>query len=110
MKFDKVFTALSSSRRREILAYLSKAHLTTTELADRFDMTAPTISRHLSVLENAELVSSERQGQHVVYKLNQDNLVNALTEFAFQICPVAGPLQRESAELAKARKSPRRTK
>ena len=46
-------------------------------------MSAPTISRHLSILENAGLVTSARQGQFVLYKLEPDDLVNTLTGFAF---------------------------
>lgn len=103
MTADKIFEALASSARRQILAYLSKTELTTSELAQRFNMTAPSMSRHLSVLENAGLVSSERAGQRVLYKLNRDSLVNTLTGFAFEICPVAGPLKRESRALAKRR-------
>jgi DNA-binding transcriptional ArsR family regulator len=103
MQADKVFEALASTQRRKILAYLSKAQLTTSELAQRFAMTAPSMSRHLSVLENAGLVSSSRQGQHVLYQLNTENLLNTLTGFAFEICPVAGPLKRESRALAKRR-------
>ena len=56
MQLDRVFDALASRPRRQILAYLSKAELTTSELAARFSMSAPSISRHLSVLENAGLV------------------------------------------------------
>ncbi len=104
MQVDKVFEALASRPRREILAYLSKTELTTAELAARFEMTAPSISRHLSVLENAGLVTSERRGQRVLYRLNPDSLVNTLTGFAFEICPVAGPLKRESRALAKRRR------
>ncbi len=103
MSFDKIFEALASGPRREILAYLSEAELTTSELAARFAMSAPAISRHLSVLENAGLVSSERQGQRVLYRINRDNLVNSLTGFAFEICPVGRPLKRESRALAKRR-------
>jgi DNA-binding transcriptional ArsR family regulator len=105
MQIDRVFDALASQPRREILAYLSKTELTTAELVERFDMTAPSISRHLSVLENAGLVSSERHGQRVLYRLNPDNLVNTLTGFAFEICPKAGPLKRESRALAKRRRA-----
>jgi ArsR family transcriptional regulator, arsenate/arsenite/antimonite-responsive transcriptional repressor len=101
MQADKIFEALASNPRRKILAYLAKAELTTSELAARFAMTAPSMSRHLSVLENAGLVTSERRGQRVLYKLNSDNLVNTLTGFALEICPVAGPLRRESRALAK---------
>jgi ArsR family transcriptional regulator, arsenate/arsenite/antimonite-responsive transcriptional repressor len=66
MQADKIFEALASTQRRKILAYLSKTQLTTSELAERFAMTAPSMSRHLSVLENAGLVVSTRQGQRVL--------------------------------------------
>lgn len=101
---DKIFEALASGPRRQILAYLSEAELTTSELAERFAMSAPAISRHLSVLENAGLVNSERRGQFVYYQLNSDSLVNSLSSFMFELCPVAGPLKKESKELAKQRK------
>ena len=104
MALDKIFEALASTPRRQILAYLSEAELSTSQLADRFAMSTPAISRHLSVLENAGLVSSERQGQFVMYRLNRDNLVNNLTGFAFELCPVARPLKRESRAVAKRRK------
>ena len=102
MDLDHVFAALASKPRRAILTYLSETEFTTSELAQRFDFATPTISRHLSVLENAGLVASERRGQHVFYHLTPDNIVNTLTGFAFEICPVAGPLKRESKALARA--------
>lgn len=101
MQTDKIFEALASTARRQILAYLSEAELSTSELAARFAMSAPAISRHLSILENAGLVSSERQGQFVLYRLNQDHLVNTLNKFAFEICPTGRALKRESAALKK---------
>lgn len=104
MSVDKIFEALASPARRQILAYLSRTELTTSALASRFQMTAPSISRHLAVLENAGLVSSERKGQRVLYSLTARSLVNTLTGFAFEICPVAGPLKRESRALAKRRR------
>lgn len=105
MSVDKIFEALASRARREILAYLSKTELSTSDLASRFKMTAPSMSRHLSVLENAGLVTSERKGQRVLYRLNPDSLVNTLTGFALEICPVAGPLKRESRALARRRRA-----
>ena len=105
MSADKIFEALGSRARREILAYLTKNELTTSELATRFSVSAPSISRHLSVLENAGLVIGERRGQRVLYRLTPGNLVNTLTGFAFEICPVAGPLKRESRALAKRRRA-----
>jgi len=106
MSIDKVFEALASQPRREILAFLSAQELTAGEIASRFDMSAPAISRHLSVLETAGLVVSERRGQYVHYRLKPDNLVNSLTGFAFEICPTAGPLKRESHRLAKSTRKP----
>ncbi|TDK25024.1 ArsR family transcriptional regulator [Luteimonas aestuarii] len=105
MSIDKVFEALASQPRREILAYLSAQELTAGEIASRFDMSAPAISRHLSVLESAGLVIGQRRGQFVHYRLRPDNLVNSLTGFAFEICPTAGPLKRESRKLSKAAKT-----
>lgn len=105
MSLDKIFEALASSPRRQILAYLSEAELTTTQLAERFAMSTPAISRHLSILENAELVSSERQGQFVIYRLNRDKLVNNLTDYAFELCPVGRPLKRESRQIASKKTS-----
>ena len=104
MSLDKIFEALASRPRREILAYLSEAELTTSDLSERFSMSTPAISRHLSVLENAGLVSSERQGQRVLYSINRDNLVNTLSGFAFELCPVGRPLKRESRVIRKRRK------
>lgn len=107
MALDKVFEALASKPRRLILAYLSEAEHSTSDLAERFGISAPAISRHLSVLENAGLVSSERRGQFVYYKLDGDKLVNTLTGYAFELCPVARPLKRESrASGAKKRRVP----
>ncbi|MBS0376256.1 MAG: winged helix-turn-helix transcriptional regulator [Proteobacteria bacterium] len=105
MEMDKVFEALASGPRRQILAFLSKTELTTSDLALRFRMTAPSMSRHLSVLEHAGLVTSERRGSKVYYKLEGKSLVNTLTGFAFEICPVAGPLKRESRAMAKRQRA-----
>ncbi|MCE2724676.1 MAG: ArsR/SmtB family transcription factor [Burkholderiales bacterium] len=103
MQVDKIFEALASATRRQILAYLSDAELSTSDLAGRFAMSAPAVSRHLSVLENAGLVTSSRQGQFVYYKLNPESLVNTLTGYAFEVCPVGRPLKRESERLNKAK-------
>jgi ArsR family transcriptional regulator, arsenate/arsenite/antimonite-responsive transcriptional repressor len=101
MLADKIFEAVASGPRRQILAYLSKAGMTTSELAAKLQMTAPSTSRHLSVLENAGLVTGQRQGQRVVYKLVPDSLVSTLTGFALEVCPLAGSLKRETRTIAK---------
>jgi DNA-binding transcriptional ArsR family regulator len=92
MDFDRIFDALASAPRRRILAFLSQTAMTTSELAGRFPMSAPAVSRHLSILETAGLVGSERQGQRVLYRLKRDTLLNALARLASE---VDGPLRRE---------------
>ncbi len=103
---DKIFQALASAQRRKILAYLAEASLTTSELAERFEMSAPAISRHLSVLEHAELVSSERNGQFVIYTLNANSLASNLTGYALELCPTGRPLKKESRALAARKRKP----
>lgn len=101
---EKVFEALASTPRRKILAYLAEADLTAGEIASRFEMSKPAISKHLQVLENAGLVASQKQGQFVLYALVRDNLVNTLNGFVQNVCPVSAPLKRESAKLRDRRR------
>ena len=102
---DKVFEALASTPRRKILAYLSEVELTAGEIAARFDMSKPAISKHLQILENAGLVKSEKRGQFVHYALVPDNLANTLNGFVQRLCPVSTPLRRESAAMRDSRKN-----
>lgn len=97
---QKVFEALSSAPRRKILAYLSEAELNASEIAARFAMSKPAVSQHLSILENAGLIASEKRGQFVFYRLVPDSLVNTLNAYVQEVCPVSRPLKRESAELS----------
>ncbi|HQS70134.1 MAG: transcriptional regulator [Novosphingobium sp. 28-62-57] len=97
---QKTFEALASTPRRRILAYLSKAELNAGEIAARFEMSKPAVSQHLSILENAGLISSEKRGQFVYYRLIPENLVNTLNSYVQEVCPVSRPLKRESAELS----------
>jgi ArsR family transcriptional regulator, arsenate/arsenite/antimonite-responsive transcriptional repressor len=104
MTLDSVFEALSSTVRRKILAYLSATELTAGEIAQRFEISKPSISKHLSVLENAGLIAGERRGQFIHYRLVGDNLLNTLNGYLQEVCPVSRPLKRESARLAKAKR------
>ncbi|ATQ41399.1 metalloregulator ArsR/SmtB family transcription factor [Caulobacter mirabilis] len=97
---QRVFEALSSTVRRKILAYLAHSELTAGEIASRFEMSKPAVSQHLSILEAAGLVESEKRGQFVHYRLTPDNMVNALNDFVQEVCPVSKPLKRESAKIA----------
>ena len=92
MNLDLTFSALASRPRRHMLALLAQTALSTTELAARFPMSAPAISRHLSLLLEAGLVESERLGQRVLYRLKREALLGALARLASE---VDGPLRRE---------------
>ncbi len=102
---DKIFEALSSQIRRKILAYLSATDLTAGEIAERFDISKPSISKHLSLLENAGLIASKREGQFIRYSLVRDNLVNTLNGFVQEVCPVSRPLKKESRAKARLKTS-----
>ncbi|MGL4490005.1 MAG: metalloregulator ArsR/SmtB family transcription factor [Rhizobiaceae bacterium] len=97
---QRVFEALASAPRRKILAYLSHASLTAGEIAERFDMSKPSISQHLTVLENAGLVQKEKKGQFVHYSIVRESLANTLNGYVQEVCPVSRPLKKESAKLA----------
>src|SRR5258708_32718503 len=106
---DRVFDALASAPRRQMLRELSHGERTTSELAARFAMSAPAASRHLSTLENAGLVASRREGQRVLYGLVRDTVMEALSGFAAELAmgPGAGPArpkrQREALSALKLR-------
>ena len=59
---QKVFEALASTPRRKIVAYLARAELSAGDIVSRFEMSKPAVSQHLSILENAGLVSSGKRG------------------------------------------------
>jgi DNA-binding transcriptional ArsR family regulator len=67
---DSAFKALSDPTRREILRLLGRKELTAGEIVERFELSQPAISRHLSVLRHAGLVTALRSGQNVVYSLD----------------------------------------
>ena len=104
-RMEKVFEALSSTARRKMLAYLAHTDLTAGEIAARFEMTKSAVSQHLNVLENAGLVESEKKGQFVNYRLQRDHLANSLNSYLQLVCPVSGPLKRESAEIERKKRT-----
>lgn len=67
---DKVFRAMADPTRRKIIELLKVGPMTAGDIASHFSHAQPTVSRHLGVLKNANLVVDERQGPHVVYRLN----------------------------------------
>lgn len=101
---EDTFQALSSAVRRKILAYLSKTELTAGEIAERFEISKPALSKHLSILQNAGLVGSEKKGQFVHYYLVKNNLFTSMNDFLVNFCPEGRPLKLESALIAKDKK------
>jgi len=70
MRMNEAFKALADPTRREVLRLLRSGEMTAGELAERFDMTKPSMSHHFSVLKQADLIGSRRDGQQVYYYLN----------------------------------------
>jgi DNA-binding transcriptional ArsR family regulator len=75
-ELDRVFAAIAHQSRRTILMvlHLRGGEMTSGAIAARFDHTWPTITRHLRVLEDADLVSVELRGRERVYRLNRTPL------------------------------------
>jgi ArsR family transcriptional regulator, arsenate/arsenite/antimonite-responsive transcriptional repressor len=76
------YRALADPTRRQILKLLKDGDLPAGSIADRFEMSWPSVSRHLSVLAAAGLVTAERRGQHVVYALTTPPLADIVAELA----------------------------
>jgi ArsR family transcriptional regulator, arsenate/arsenite/antimonite-responsive transcriptional repressor len=70
MSTNEAFKALADPTRREILALLRRGERTAGALAERFEMTKPSMSHHFSVLRKADLIVSRREGQQIWYALN----------------------------------------
>lgn len=84
MGIQKTFKALSDSTRREILELLKDGAAPAGEIAAHFHMTGATISHHLAVLKEAELVSDEKRGKYIYYELNLsviDEIIRWVTAF-----------------------------
>ena len=67
---NTVFKALSDPTRRKILELLAGKDMTAGEIADHFKISKPSISHHLNLLKNSELILGEKQGQNILYSLN----------------------------------------
>jgi DNA-binding transcriptional ArsR family regulator len=78
---DKVFKALADANRRRIISLLKQREMTAGEIADHFDISKPSISEHLKILKNADLINSERQGQFIRYFLNTSILEEVIGYF-----------------------------
>ncbi len=70
MKTGQAFEALADPTRRRILDLLRQGEKTAGALAEKFDMTKPSMSHHFAVLKEADLITSRRDGQQIWYALN----------------------------------------
>ncbi|MFF6787999.1 DNA-binding transcriptional ArsR family regulator [Streptomyces filamentosus] len=89
-----VFRALADPTRRQILEDLRGGELAAGEIAARFAISAPSISRHLGVLKGAGLVTERREGNRIIYTLAQDRLATSVGRFLSAVCPEQIVLRR----------------
>ena len=101
---NAAFRAMADQTRRDILRMLRSGPRTSGEIASRFDSSWPTISRHLAVLRDAGLVSTQRSGQEIYYELNTSvfqDIVHHLMEW------VKSPASREVVRNRRPRRAHR---
>jgi len=79
---NRIFKALADPTRRHVLQLLKEGPMTAGELADHFSIAKPTLSAHLGILREADLVGSEKHGTSITYWLNASVLEEALLAFA----------------------------
>src|SRR5690242_1360814 len=82
-----VFSALAHPTRRQILQDLKEGEMAAGEIAARFHASGPTISRHLSVLRHAGLVTERREANRILYSLVGDRLALSVGDFLSTVCP-----------------------
>jgi DNA-binding transcriptional ArsR family regulator len=77
-----VFKALADPTRRQVLAHLRERPMSAGELADRFEVSKPTMSAHFTVLREAGLIDASKHGKSIIYRLRMSVLEEALMELA----------------------------
>ena len=68
--YNDTFKALADPNRRQIIRYLKQGSMTAGEIAEKFNISKPSISHHLNILKQAGLIDDVRNGQNIVYSLN----------------------------------------
>lgn len=92
MGLQQTLKALADPTRREILNLLKNGKLPAGEIAEHFDITQAAISRHLSVLKDADLISDTREGKFIFYELN----ATVLEEILLWISDLKGEREHDS--------------
>ena len=94
MGLQTTLRALADPIRREILNLLKGGKLSAGEICDHFEVTAAAISRHLSVLKDADLIRDTREGKYIYYDLN----ASVLEEIMLWITDLKGDNHNDQAE------------
>lgn len=102
-----VFKALSDPTRRQILEDLRHGEMAAGEIASRFDISGPAISRHLAILRAAGLVVERRDGNRLMYSVVTDRLAVCVGSFLSKVCPDQVLLRRRSRALSSRKGVPR---
>lgn len=93
----RIFRALADPTRRQILQELKERELPAGEIAARFTISGPSISRHLFILKSADLIAERREGNRIFYHLEPDQIASAVGDFLSTVCP-AQMLHRRKAQ------------
>ena len=78
LSLQNTMKALADPIRREILNMLKKGKMTAGEIAEKFDVTMASVSRHLSVLKDADLIRDTRDGKYIIYEINTSVLEDVM--------------------------------
>lgn len=97
-----VFRALADPTRRQILQDLRGGEMPAGEIASRFPIKGPSVSRHLSVLKGAGLVRERRDANRILYSLVEDRLVLCVGGFLSTMCPEQVVLRHRRARAPEA--------
>jgi DNA-binding transcriptional ArsR family regulator len=97
-----VFRALADPTRRQILQALRKGELAAGDIASRFPISGPSVSRHLAVLKAAGLVAERRQANRVMYSLVAERLATCVGSFLSAVSPDETPARHQGKKKAKA--------
>lgn len=92
-----VFKALADPTRRQILQDLREGELSAGEIASKFPIKGPSVSRHLAILKAAGLVDERRDANRIIYSLVEDRLALCVGEFLSTVCPEQVVLRRRRA-------------
>jgi DNA-binding transcriptional ArsR family regulator len=100
-----VFRALADPTRRQILQDLRDGELSAGEIASRFPITGPSVSRHLAILKAAGLIRERRDANRILYSLVDDRLALCVGGFLSAVCPEQVVVRHRRARRATGTKS-----